>query len=282
MFVLGQIYHRQREIHDVFGGQRQGRISTPSGNDVIFIFTGEAGKAYGYEDKPRLDGTYWYTGEGQVGPMEMTRGNRAIRDHQKDGREVHLFEYVSHGQVRYFGQVAYLGHHFEERPDVSGNMRQVIIFELEIDSSISESVETDVAPEPQITHKKATPRLWSRPIEEIRQIALQRSHKTATPQERRAIVRQRSEAVKVYVRRRAGGTCEGCGDQAPFTDKQGRPFLESHRIRRVSDEGPDDPRWVAALCPNCYREVHYGREGEEINQRLAGTLGGLETALQGH
>ena len=32
MFVPGQIYHRQREIHDVYGGQRQGGISTPSGH----------------------------------------------------------------------------------------------------------------------------------------------------------------------------------------------------------------------------------------------------------
>ena len=29
------------------------------------------------------------------------------------------------------------------------------------------------------------------------------------------------------------------------------------------------PRWIVALCPNCHREVHYGINGDELNQRLS-------------
>lgn len=78
----------------------------------------------------------------------------------------------------------------------------------------------------------------------------------------------RSRAVRVYVLSRADGRCEGCGSAAPFTAVGGEPYLEPHHIRRLSDQGPDDPRYMAALCPNCHREAHYGELGELLNQRL--------------
>ena len=71
------------------------------------------------------------------------------------------------------------------------------------------------------------------------------------------------------VLRRADGICEDCGSKAPFVTKKRRPYLEPHHIRRRADGGPDDPRWVVALCPNCHREVHYGIKGGELNQRLS-------------
>jgi 5-methylcytosine-specific restriction protein A len=93
-WTVGKTYNRRRDLHDKYGGQRQGGISTPSAHPLIFLFTGESGAQYGYRDGPRPDGTCWYTGEGQVGDMEMVRGNRAIRDHVTDGKQLHLFEDV--------------------------------------------------------------------------------------------------------------------------------------------------------------------------------------------
>ena len=49
-------------------------------------------------------------------------------------------------------------------------------------------------------------------------------------------------------------TCQrqvsSCGAAAPFTTKEGLPYLEAHHIRRLTDGGPDDPRWVAGVGPN--------------------------------
>lgn len=140
MFVSGQIYNQRQDIHEVYGGQSQSGISTPSEHPLIFIFTGESGEAYGYRDEFRPDGTYWCTGEGRIGDMEIIRGNRAIRDQQQEGKTIHLFEYVDTGLVRYVGQAIYLGHHTEERPDVNGNIRKAIILEMEIDTTSSRSV----------------------------------------------------------------------------------------------------------------------------------------------
>lgn len=129
MFTKGETY-RRREIHALFGGQEQGGISTPSNHQVIFLFSGDTGEQYGYRDGWTEDGKYLYTGEGQIGDMAFIRGNRAIRDHEEDGKELHLFEYAKIGHVRYVGQMICSGVQMREGPDRTGQLRKVIVFEL--------------------------------------------------------------------------------------------------------------------------------------------------------
>ncbi len=126
---VGKIY-RRIDIHDRFGGQRQGGISTPANMPYIFLFSGEQGEEYGYDDGQADDQSYLYTGEGQVGDMAMLRGNRAIRDATENEKSIHLFEYERSGHVRYAGEMLYAGHHREEKPDRTGHLRSAIVFEL--------------------------------------------------------------------------------------------------------------------------------------------------------
>jgi 5-methylcytosine-specific restriction protein A len=263
-FVPGKKYHRVDEIHSIYGGQRQSGISTPAKYPMIFIFTGDSGALYGYEDGFKPDGTFWYTGEGQVGHMTMTKGNRAIRDHQEIGKTIHLFEYVGTGIVRYVGEASYLGHHIEQRPDINRALRNAIIFELSIDApGISAATE-----KPAIKFPEAPQRLWTIPMNELESLATQSARDNVTSAEKKAKAFQRSESVRVYVLRRANGKCDACNNEAPFITKQNRPYLEPHHILRLTDGGPDNPRSVAALCPNCHREAHHGKGAEELNQRL--------------
>lgn len=104
MFTQGQVYQR-RKIHELFGGQQQGGISTPANHKVIFIFTAERGEEHGYTDGWKDTKTFFYTGEGQYGDMSFTRGNKAIRDHEENGRDIHLFAQTSSGYVEYIGTV---------------------------------------------------------------------------------------------------------------------------------------------------------------------------------
>ena len=83
-------------------------------------------------------------------------------------------------------------------------------------------------------------------------------------------------AVREYVLARAAGVCELTGMSAPFMTKSGKPYLEAHHIRKRSDDGPDDPRWVAAITPTAHREIHYGENGEELNSRLQDRLKDIE------
>jgi 5-methylcytosine-specific restriction protein A len=67
-FIKGMQYKR-KDIHDAFGGQRQGGISTPQKYPFIFLFTGGTGNKYGYKDEQINDDIFFYTGEGQEGDM---------------------------------------------------------------------------------------------------------------------------------------------------------------------------------------------------------------------
>ncbi|WP_275837114.1 HNH endonuclease signature motif containing protein [Mesorhizobium sp. YIM 152430] len=87
---------------------------------------------------------------------------------------------------------------------------------------------------------------------------------------------ERSRHVRDYVVARSNGHCEGCEDPAPFLRPNGVPYIEPHHILRLSDGGPDDPRSVIGLCPNCHRRVHSGSDGREYNQRLLERMAALE------
>ncbi|MFC2054753.1 HNH endonuclease [Chloroflexota bacterium] len=262
MFNIGQIY-RRADLHAQYKGQEQGGISTPSQYPFIMLFSGETGEQYGNEDGFQADGIYWYTGEGQVGDMQYIRGNRAILDSPSNGKSLHLFEYVGVGMVQYIGEMSYLGHHETQAPDRNGNLRQAIIFELALDQIVEEASTLQI-PIQQVSDRI----LYSSPLEEIRAMAIAKSTPGLTPQQRKVDVYNRSQAIEVYVLRRADGVCEGCGDPAPFLNKDDRPYLEAHHIFRLSDDGPDYPDYVAALCPNCHRRAHYSKNGEKFNEHL--------------
>jgi 5-methylcytosine-specific restriction protein A len=237
------------------------------------LFTGESGSTYGYKDDFRVDGTFWYRGEGQVRDMTMDRGNAAIRDHRNEGKRLVLFEYVSNGRVRCLGEATYLGHHIEERPDRNGDIRNALVFELDVNSN---NAAKDAIPPETDNPNERTLRLWSRPLSEVRSLALNKAPSAATEKTRRIVARQRSEAVRIYVLRRAHGTCEACNRGAPFQASAGRPYLEPHHIHRLADGGPDAPNAVAAVCPNFHREVHHGVNGKSLNDKLAQVVETLE------
>lgn len=129
MFTKGDIY-RRRDLHEKYGGQQQGGISTPAKFDIIMLFTSERGQEHGYSDGWRDKNTFLYTGEGQHNDMSFTRGNKAIREHFENGKELHVFSQKMKGYVEYIGQMVYKGHHFVDGSDTAGQMRKMIVFEL--------------------------------------------------------------------------------------------------------------------------------------------------------
>jgi len=66
------------------------------------------------------------------------------------------------------------------------------------------------------------------------------------------------------------------GTLSQFKKPSGEPYLEPHHIRRLSDGGPDHPRWVVAVCPNCHRRAHHAGDAAEYNGRLADVVLRLE------
>jgi 5-methylcytosine-specific restriction protein A len=207
-----------------------------------------------------------FAGEGLEGDMEFVGGNRAVREHTAQGRDLHLFEYVRAGTVRYAGQMICAGIRTGRGPDAKGRDSQVILFEL---LPLSEFEEASIASAVLLDDPA-----WDEPLELLREKAL-----ASGSDAEGASVDERSEAIRIYTLRRADGTCEGCGNEAPFTTVSGRPFLETHHIRRHADGGPDHPRWVVALCPNCHRRAHYSDDAASYNLYCAQRVGEKGEAL---
>lgn len=263
-FQKNQIYNRRRDIHAPFGGQQQGGICTPSGVPGIFIITGDGAHGVGYADKIMPDGSIRYTGEGQVGDMQMVRGNRSIRDHVVDGKDLLLFRKARRdGSVEFLGQFVCEGWEPEQQPDRVGRIREAIVFAL-VPVELVEAGDTPAANTPEV------------PIDRLRAAAYAAAAPARATGKSVQTVFQRSRAVKDYVLARAKGRCEACKEEAPFMTAAGRPYLEPHHIRRLSDGGPDDPATVAAICPNCHREAHFGVAGPTLNIRLAAQIAQVE------
>lgn len=264
MFEIGREYHRKSEIHALYGGQAQSGISTPKQHSVIFIFISATGEQYGYKNEYRESGVFWLTGQGQAGDMKMAAGNKAILNHVKDNKTIYVFEYTKTAYVRYIGLAEYLGHHAESRHDTNDETRSAIVFHLDINSTKNTNKVEQTSPTYGIKNAKD---LKKKNIRELRKSAVTQAPKNATKSEKLVITNYRSQAIKLYVIARSKGICEACKIKAPFETKNG-PYLECHHLYRLADGGPDDPRNVIAVCPNCHRRAHFAKDSVSFNNKL--------------
>ena len=129
-FETGRVYSRLHDIHEKFGGQRQGGISTPAEHPLIIAFTGATGLRHGYRDHWTDDGVFCLFGQGPHGDMEFRAGNLAIRDHVAAGEDVLLFEMLGRGRVRFLGEFVCGSWHEQEAEDRDGEQRRAIVFHL--------------------------------------------------------------------------------------------------------------------------------------------------------
>ena len=74
-----------------------------------------------------------------------------------------------------------------------------------------------------------------------------------------------AEVVK-ETRKCANGVCQLCKQPAPFTDKNGNPYLEMHHIVWLSRGGEDSSKNTVALCPNCHTRMHVLDKSEDVEK----------------
>ena len=73
-----------------------------------------------------------------------------------------------------------------------------------------------------------------------------------------------AEVVKI-TKERAKGVCQLCGQAAPFTDKNGDPYLEAHHVIWLSRGGADSTDNTVALCPNCHTRMHILDDDKDVS-----------------
>lgn len=87
-----------------------------------------------------------------------------------------------------------------------------------------------------------------------------------TPAERTVTTTQkdRDPYVSEHVKRRTKGICDLCNNPAPFKDKKGKPYLESHHVKWLADGGEDTIENAVGLCPNCHKKMHVVNDPADV------------------
>lgn len=275
MFVIGQLYQRLELLNFIGSKQLQsGILWNKEGSDTIIITSGgRHGKSASYSDQMRSDGSWLYYGQGSQGDQNpYSAANSLLSNLDKKillftTREVTAKEAKERNHrkklYRFEGIFKTISWEFEvarEGKRIGDKLVKYLLRPIEeveqVNLPIQDPLE-DVVLEPEDFYDLRK-KINSSPSKSIKSKIFVVSE-----------YRNRSIQVKEYALLRAEGKCENCENDAPFINSNNIPFLEVHHIFSLSDDGPDTAINVAAICPNCHKEAHYGKNKETIKESLS-------------
>lgn len=236
------------------GGMRRSKQT----NSLVIISDHTKGL---YEDKWFGDILH-YTGMGKSGDQDINfMQNRTLAESKTNGVDVHLFEVLESGRYIYKGLVELYERPYQEVQKGDNKLpRKVWMFpiqllsdEIPIERSIIEKNEEK---------KRQHARKLS--IGELEQRATDNQNKNVSVRTTKSSTFVRDAYVAEYAKRIAKGKCKLCGENAPFIDSEGKPYLEAHHIEWLSKGGADTIENTVALCPNCHRKMHVLNLDEDI------------------
>ena len=103
-------------------------------------------------------------------------------------------------------------------------------------------------------------------IDEIREKANKAENHNTSTKEVKTVYRERNQYISEFTKERAKGICDLCEKEAPFKDKNGRPYLETHHVITLAENGPDAIYNTVAICPNCHRKIHVLQKKEDMEK----------------
>lgn len=172
--------------------------------------------------------------------------NKTLNESRKNGVKVYLFEAFKQGDHIFRGQVELVQNPYT---DIQSS-RSVWIFPLRVVGN------TYIISENLLTDKEANK---AKEAQKLNEQELYNRAKNPNKLGQRYTTSKsfdRDPYVSEYVKRRAKGICDLCGNPAPFQDKKGRPYLESHHVKWLSKGGEDTINNTVALDPSCHRKMH--------------------------
>ena len=180
--------------------------------------------------------------------------NKTLAESSTNGVAVYLFEVLEVWQL-YFSRTSSFSRNPVSRtqPDKNSSPRKVWIFPLTLKGGATPYP----LPEPIVSksreqHEREAKRLSDAELEK----RVKYSIKSPGTRQVTTTAYDRNTNVAELARRRSKGFCQLCELPAPFKDKKGEPFLESHHIVWLSGSGEDSIENTVALCPNCHRKMH--------------------------
>ncbi len=282
MFTIGVEYPRRALLDFVGSKQNQSGIIWGSNRPECVIVTsgGKHGISSGYADKRNPDGTWDYVGQGSSGNQSKEKyANRILIDRDRNvllftTREQSSAEYRISGTrsklYKFEGLFDVLSHEIVVANSGKREGDALLLFKLVPADSIFTNATQDVQD-------------VSEPGKETDLSALKKAIITTPIGANVSLTltqyRRRSSDVRRYALIRANGICEKCNKPAPFETLNKQPYLEVHHILKLADDGPDLPQNVAAICPNCHREAHFGAGHEAFNKSLSVTISQKESTI---
>ncbi len=215
-----------------------------------------------YEDR-WIDGVLHYTGMGLTGDQKLNYAqNKTVAESHTNGVALHLFEAFKANEYIYQGEVVLVDRPYQEvQPDSDEQDRNVWMFPLQLKDGSVPIVDINLTREVEEKAERKVKKLSDTELLKRAKAAPKKAG-SRTVQTNQA---QRDPNVSAYVKRRAAGHCELCTEPAPFKNKQGEPYLESHHIVWLSNGGEDSIANAVALCPNCHRKMHILNSNSDLD-----------------
>lgn len=267
-FVEDKIYTGS-EIKEAFGGSTQGGMRRSKETNSLILIS-KHGSIYGdkwISDENGGGDTLLYTGMGQVGDQSANyMQNKTLAESRSNGITVYLFESEVPTEYYYRGEVYLSGDpFFSEGLDSEGHLRKTIIFPLKTKNVNSQR--TTKLKDIEKIEKSKEKQARTLSDAELKLLASRAPRQPVKKQTTSSHI-DRDPAIAELTKRRANGICDLCDSPAPFSSKDGRPYLEEHHIVTLADGGPDSLDNTAALCPNCHRKMHIVKLGDDLKKLL--------------
>lgn len=219
-----------------------------------------------YDDQWTDDGILNYTGMGTENDQSISYAqNKTLTIAKREKIKVYLFESYKDNEYYYDGEVELAGTPYQsEEADINGVIRKVIKFPLKrLDQSKSLIIDIEDIEKSENEKLKEVRKFNSNEIKSRAKIA---ETENVSTKEVKTIYRERNQYIAEYTKERANGICDLCGKEAPFKDKNGRSYLESHHVITLAENGPDAIYNTVAICPNCHRRIHVLHQKEDVER----------------
>lgn len=150
--------------------------------------------------------------------------------------------------------------YFEKQPDEDGVTRDACVFPLVLKNGKSPVINKEYSLKPFKAKAKSARRLSNDEIER----RAKNAKKTVGTRNTVSQQYERDPWIVEYAKRAAKGNCQLCEPPAPFENRAGEPYLETHHIVWLAHGGEDTIENTVALCPNCHRRMHVLNDEKDI------------------
>lgn len=250
--IIGSIYSNN-EIASTFKCSNMGGMRRSIATNSLVLIAKHVNPLY--DDQWTEEGILNYTGMGTVGDQSISFGqNKTLATSKQNDIKVYLFESYKENEYYFCGEVELCGSIFTARElDAEGNLRNVLKFPLRrIDDSNKTIINIEDIENSEKEKAKIVRKLSQEEIKE----KVKNIKSNGVTKEVKTVYRERNQFIAEYTKNRANGICDLCGEPAPFFDRNGKPYLESHHVITLANGGPDVIYNTVAICPNCHRRIH--------------------------